>query len=107
MKRLTRLTYLLTEVNSALDTGKYNDISIEEIKNQADQNKLVEYLKHKLGKDVDLSLLESEDINELNNNFADISLALSNRERKKLGIENNGLCLVIGYLIGMIQQSMK
>jgi hypothetical protein len=107
MKKLTRMTYLLLEINSALDTGKYNDISIENIRNQAEQKKLVEYLKNKLGEDVDLSLLEPEDINELNNNFADISIALYNRERKKLGIENNGLCLIIGYLIVMIQQSKK
>ena len=53
----------------------------------------------------DLSLFDAELVNELDEIFWDMAVAIN--ERRKLGVEKNGLCLVIAYAQEQIQREAK
>ncbi len=98
--KLQKLTYLLFIVNSALDSGKDIDIKFEEVRNHAEKQNFVGYLKVKLDRDLNLT---AEETAELNEKIERLSNAVYDRERRKFGVENNGLCLIIAYLTEIIQ----
>ncbi len=54
---LHSLTYLASQLTSQIDSGKYKDISIDDIKEHIDTGDLLSYLKEKLGSDIDLSMI--------------------------------------------------
>ncbi|MGB2842971.1 MAG: hypothetical protein WBC40_10955 [Halobacteriota archaeon] len=93
--RLNQLTYFIFGINAAIDTGKYGDISIKEVEDHLERGDLIPYLKERLGEDVDLGLLKPEDSWELNDKLLGILGAHYGKERSELGVENNGLCLLI------------
>lgn len=103
---LVNLTYIAFELNSAIDSGKYKNISIEEIKEQADKGKAFNYVIDKTKEDTDFSLLDEVKINSINTMWQDIYLALPNQERRKFGVENNGLSLLLAWTIELIQQKV-
>jgi hypothetical protein len=64
--RITQLTFLGFYLNGALGFGKYDDISIRDVKEKIHDYTIFDYLKTRLGSDVDLSILSAEDRQELN-----------------------------------------
>ena len=102
--RLNKLTYLILEMNAAVDTGKYQSITLAEIEEHIDRKDLIPYLRERLGNDVDLSLYDDDVAAEINEELHDILLAYGGRERRKWGIENSGLCLLIAWVNELIQQ---
>ena len=107
--KLTALTLLVLEINHLIDTGKYNHISISDIQNEIQKRNILRYLKEKAGNDIDLSLfLEgkayqgfeefySERLEQLYNCY-------SGNERRKWGVENLGLCLLLAWTNEIVQQ---
>ncbi len=102
--RLNQLTYFVNEINAAIDTGKYRDISIKEVEDHIEREDLIPYLRDRLGEDVDLSLLTPEVSEELNSKLLGIFGGYYGQERRKWGVENNGLCLLIAWSTEIIQQ---
>ncbi|MFJ3073423.1 hypothetical protein [Pseudomonas sp. NPDC087029] len=106
--KVTALTGLILQINKVIDSGKYNDISISEVHSAIDSQRLLRFMKEKCGKDIDLSIhLESraygdfeayyeEKINQIYNAYA-------GDERRKWGVENLGLCLVLAWTNEIIQ----
>ncbi len=74
---LSALTAFGFYINGALGSGKYNDISIQEVKSQLENHNLFTFLEQKLGIDVDTSHLSSEDKEELAEEWLDISMAIN------------------------------
>ena len=70
-----------------------------------ENKRLFAYLESRPSKEFDFSLVKKEDRDYLDRNLRDIALALYSRERKKLGVENNGLCLLLGYLMVLVETS--
>lgn len=56
--KLVRRTHLAFYLNGALGSGRYNDLSIKDVKQRIDRGDIFEYLTDALGDDVDLSLLD-------------------------------------------------
>jgi len=54
--RLSSLTLLAFQLITYIDNGKYQDISIDDIKTHIDAGDLLSYLNEKIGDDIDLSL---------------------------------------------------
>lgn len=103
------LAYLVTfiyEINGAIDTGKYQDISIEEVEEHIEKGDLLPFLKDRFGEDVDLSLFDLAPngiklADELNTKLQNYLETLKGFEYKYL-VENNGLCLLIAWMTEMI-----
>lgn len=100
--KLRKLTFLLFEVNAAIDSGDYN-ISFDEMGGHAEKGDLIEFLSD--GLDMDVSLFETEMVKEINERIMDISDVADSQ--RKFGVKNNGLCLAIAYLVELIQQESR
>ena len=102
---LVLLAGFIVVVNAAIDTGKYQDISISEVEEHIEKRDLIPYLKNRLGKDMSiLSLYDSKTGQELNEKLEYTLRGYKGRERRKLGVENSGLCLLVAFVIDIIQQ---
>lgn len=102
--RLTYYCYFLQNINSAIDSGKYQDISVEEVEDRIERGDLVPYLRERLGEDVDLSLPDPSMAAELNAKLQDLLGGYRGRERRKWGVEHSGLCLLVAWTSEIIQQ---
>lgn len=100
--RITNLTFLAFNLNAALDTGKYADLTFKEVADCIEDGSIFNFLKKRLGNDIDLSIYDQNKQNELIAEWQDLLNAVS--ARRKFGVESNGLCLLIGYLLEGIQR---
>ncbi len=106
---VTALTGLLLQVNKLVDSGEYENISISDVHDAIDSQRLLRFIKEKCGRDIDFSIyFESfvygdfeeyyeEKMNQIYNAYA-------GDERRKWGVERLGLCLVLAWTIEIIQQ---
>lgn len=106
--KVTALTSLILHINSLIDSGKYDDITISDVHTAIEANGLLRFIKKRCGSDIDLSIhLEStvygdfesfyeERINQIYGGYA-------GDERRKWGVENHGLCLVLAWTNEIIQ----
>ena len=101
--KLHTLTYIVLEVNAALDTGKYDDILIKDISAQVEGGDVISWLRQQIP-DLDLSLLTQQDEKEYRECLADIHGAYEGSERKNWGVENRGLCLIVAWTTELIQR---
>jgi len=100
--RITYLTFLGFYINSAIDTGKYDDISVSSVQNEIDAGTIFPFLRERLGTNIDLSIFDASKEQELLSEWQDMVGAIN--ERRKMGIENKGLTLLIAYLLEGIQR---
>lgn len=100
---LTNLTYIILELNAALDTGKYDDIPMSEATQHIESGDVIPWLKRKVP-EIDLSLLPEEATNEYHAALADIYGGYGGRERRKWGVERRALCLLLAWTNELIQQ---
>ncbi len=100
----TALTYTVFELNSALDTGKYDDVSLDEVKGHIEAGDIFDFLDQRLGDNVDLSLLDELARAAVSDGLADICDCYGGMERKKWGVENRGLCLLIAWVNELLQR---
>jgi hypothetical protein len=96
------LSMFLYEVNVLVDRGFKEDI--ETVNQYMQREEIVEYIANKYGDQVDFSLLLNrqwgKDLNVLLRNMSD---ANAGNERRKWGIENNGLCLLVSWTAEIIR----
>ena len=100
--RITYLTFLAFFLNGAIDTGKYNDIGLQEVADHVEAGTIFDFLQTRLIDDIDLSTFEKEKQQELTIEWQDMLQAMN--PRRKFLIENNGLCLLVAYLLEGIQR---
>lgn len=99
--RITQLTFLGFYLNGALGSGKYADITLEDVRTRIRDETIFEFLKSKLGHDIDLSLFEPIDLLELLCEWHDM-LGIS--PGRKLCVDEGGLCLLVAFLLEGIQR---
>lgn len=105
----TALTGLILQINSLIDSGKYNCITIAEVHKSIESNRLLRFIKEKCGQDVNLSfLLDSNAYDNFEERYEEaisrIYNAYAGDERRRWGVENLGLCLVLAWTNEIIQQ---
>lgn len=100
--RLTTLTLIAFDLNSAIDFGRYDDLGIDEVKSQIDAGTIFTFFERESALDMDLSILGQEDEAELVAEWQDLLAAVN--ERRKMGIEMRGLTLLVAYLLKGIQR---
>ena len=104
---LTLLTLLISTFNSLVDSGKYNYINIEEIHTQIKNKNIIKYLKDKT--EADFSIFGedgpySDNLERYHEQMLMIYNGYAGDERRKWGVENSGLCLLIAWTNEIIQQ---
>ncbi len=103
--RLVDLTFTGFVVNAALDDGKGGDLSFDEIYSGLESGNLLVDLDRKYPATFDFSLFpaggdaEQQLVEALNN----ASGGIRSRERRKTGVEHNGLCLLMALILEAIQ----
>jgi hypothetical protein len=100
--RITKLTVSAMLLNSAIDSKKYDYIDLDDVYTCIDNKTILSFIEDELGRDIDFSLLEERDRVELQNEWADMALVID--PRRKMGVENSGLCLLMGFLLEGIQR---
>jgi hypothetical protein len=107
--KVSALTLLVLHVNSLVDSGKYNDISIKDVHKAIEGKRVLRFLQERCGSDIDLSVhLESntygnfEDFYE--RRIGETFGGYAGQERRKWGVENLGLCLILAWTNEIIQR---
>ncbi len=101
--QLVRLTTMILNLNAALDSGKYDDISLAEVKTHIERDDIVPWLRERVP-DVDISWWSEEDIREYGEVLLSIHGGHAGDERKKWGVQNKGLCLLLAWTNELVQQ---
>lgn len=101
---LSGITAFLFEMNAAIDTGRYADLSVEEVEDHIEDGDLLDFLRTRLGDDVDLSMIDDERATALTAWLFDILGGYKGRESRKWGVRNSGLCLLVAWAAELLQQ---
>ena len=105
--KLTRLTLLILEYNHLLDTRKYDYITIQDIHREIKTGSVLRYIAKEAAEDVDLSLYLDSDSSGFELQYAQQLRSLydgyAGQERRKWGVENLGLCLLVAWTNEIIQ----
>lgn len=108
--KVSTLTALILQINSAIDSGKHNSISIADIHGAIDKRSLLKFLNTACKGDIDLSLHLPGGIDGFEafyeNAIGRIYDGYAGDERRKWGIQNKGLCLALAWTNEIIQQSL-
>ena len=99
---LSNLTYIIFELNAALDSRNYDDLPVSEAVENVAAGNIVPWLKRVVPV-ADLSLLPEHAAREYQSALANIHRACQGRERRKWGVEKRALCLLIGWTTELIQ----
>jgi len=109
MVKTVWLTYLTFELNSLLDQGLR--IPLKEALEMCEKKTVFLELEkrfriRKTG--LDLSLLDAKTRSEIGDIFSDMAIALGAQDaRRKFGVKNNGLCLLIACAQEQIQRERR
>ncbi len=107
--KLTALTLLILELNHLIDSGKFNDISIDEVYEHIENQSILPFLIEKTKGVSDFSLY-SEDGPYSNftkfyhEQMSSLYNCYGGDHRRKWGVENLGLCLLLAWTNELIQQ---
>ena len=101
--RLSHYTYLILEFNAALDTGKYDHVTMEEARDHIEKGDLFDWLRKLIGQGLDLSLYKPEELTTINDQLNELLGGYYGREGK-WGVENRGLCLLVAWVTELVQQ---
>jgi hypothetical protein len=105
---LIDLTFLILGLNSLIDSGDYQDVSIREVEPHIRSGDLLDWMAERFKGDIDLSLhnaphnaARKQDIID---GLQEILGGYAGSERRKWGIENSGLCLLLAWTNELISQ---
>lgn len=103
---LSSLTFVGFCVTAALDHGKGSEVSFEEVYEGLERGTLLQDLNKKLPDTFDFSLFPpgSDKEKELLEVLQLASEGIRGRERRKSGVENSGLALLLVCILEAIQQ---
>ena len=107
--KISALTFIILQINSLIDSGKYSDVSISDIHDAIEGSGVLKFLKARAGSDIDLSIhLGSNTYGNFEQFFEEqmksIYAGYAGQESRKWGVENSGLCLVLAWTNEIIQQ---
>lgn len=107
--KVSALTLLILELNHLIDSGKYNHISIDEIYEVIEQKRIIPYLTEKTKGNADFSCYRDDGpysnfVEHYHEQMNNLYHGYAGDERRKWGVENLGLCLLLAWTNQLIQQ---
>lgn len=103
MRHPITYTFLGFYFNSLVDSGEVLDLQTTHDKIRS--KSLFKWLMTKYADRLDISLFSTEQLDKIEIFFESLSLATD--ERKKMGIEKNGLCLLVAYCLEAAQRTAE
>lgn len=100
--KLPYLTTLILNLNALLDARK--EASITEVRRQIEARAIFEWLEERFGREIDLSLYDAQARWQISADLLALHRGYDGSERRKWGVENNGLCLLIAWVNEIVQQ---
>jgi hypothetical protein len=104
---LVDLTYLQFNVIAIIDANKHVGVTFSDVKSALASGDLFLWLKREFADHIDLSFYEGDRANialEITHALDEAAGGVDGRERKKMGIEHNGICLLLALLTEVIQR---
>lgn len=103
------LTLLVLQLNSLLDSGKYDGITLDEVKRRIDDGTILQFLQTQAAGDASFNdWLEGSAYEGFEKFYLTQLQALldgyGGSERRKWGVQNRGLCLLIAWTNEILQQ---
>lgn len=95
--------HLLWHLNGSMDTGKYDSMSFQEVYKHASDRTIRSFLESRFDRDLDLSIMEPADWDDLSELFWNLANAVN--ARRKFGVENKGICLLMAYTLQGMQEA--
>lgn len=99
--RLSSITYFIFMINQAHDTGRHNDIGVEEVWELIEAGGLLNHLSERLGDDTDLSVLTESDQGQLLETA--LTPYINTAVPEDWGVQRDGLCLMVAMAAELIQ----
>jgi hypothetical protein len=99
---LPELAYLIVSLNHLVDNGF--DATIVEVHDHVDGENLFTWLGRKFTGHIDLSPIGRDSEQEITAGLQDILGGYGGQERRKFGVQNNGLCLLIAWVAELVQR---
>jgi hypothetical protein len=103
MRHPVTYTFLGFYFNSLVDSGEFLDL--RETHNKIRSKKLFEWLMTMYSDRLDISLFSKDQLDKIEDFFESLSIATD--EARKMGIEKNGLCLLVAYCFEAAQREEK
>jgi len=97
---LTRFSYVAFNLICAIDSAKYS-FHFKDIEAHIERRDLFDYLKKKMGDDIDLSLLDEKDKEELLDEWRDLYFS---HIPSAFPVRNEGLCLLLAFCMEGMQR---
>ena len=101
--RISTLTYVLFMLNRALEKESWKDITFDDVYDHLDSGDLVAFLEDRLDIDLPIVTPELRQGRLLLPALRHAAEFLRGSERRKMGINQNGVCLIIGFIAELIQ----
>jgi len=107
--KLSSLTHLAFETNAVLDACPDFDLPLAEVHAAARQGVLIQHLAKRFGDKADLSMLltNPDELHAVDFALCDAVSSLEGCGHRKIGVTNNGLCLVLAIILEVIQQEFS
>ena len=102
MTTVGKIYLFARDVNATIDSSRI-DLSFAEMRGILIGGRLFEYLGSNRFRQFDLSYLDEDDRSYFERNLKE--MALVGRERHYYGVEKNGLCLLLAFLISLLERS--
>lgn len=108
--KLTAITFLILNINSLIDSKKFEDITIDEVHEWIENESVIPSLAKRVKEHTDLG--DYYDAEGVYHNFVEfyhqqlkqIYYAHAGNEGRKWGVDNLGLCLLLAWTNELIQQ---
>ena len=95
--------FLLWQLIAAADTGSFDGLSIDDVRLQARGGSISTFLQETFAEVADFSIFKAEDWKEIDGTFQSMENAIN--ARRKFGVENRGLALLMAWTLQGVQQS--
>ena len=107
--RLTALTLLILKINALIDTGEFDDITINEVREWIETKSILPTLDHRAKEYADFSSYRSEGpytafVAFYHERMAEIAEAYAGDEKRRWMVENRGLCLLLAWTNELVEQ---
>ncbi|MFA6053223.1 MAG: DUF4145 domain-containing protein [Methylobacter sp.] len=107
--KLTALTLLILKINHLLDSGKFDDISIDEVYHHIESQTIFPFLSERTKGYSDFSLYGEDGpysnfVNYYHEQMEALFHGYAGDHRRKWDVENKGLCLLLAWTNELIQQ---
>ena len=89
----------------AIDSKRGRELTVARTKAMVESGEILNFLEKEFGTEFDISLLDNGNRAELLRDWQDLAIAVN--ERRKFGVVNDGMCLLVAYTLEGLQRRKR